>query len=133
MPDFKLNDIVEYVDGTFDQNLEDAKSWAKAHNAVIEEQVEKRHIKEDGTLLRYFIIRSKSNEELQFEVRSIRDQLLKESDWTQTLDAPLTEEQKEAWRVYRQALRNVPAQEGFPENVTWPEVETLNESEVSNG
>ncbi len=26
----------------------------------------------------------------------------------------------DAWRVYRQALRDLPAQSGFPTNVTWP-------------
>lgn len=75
----------------------------------------------------------KPQEVKEQEVRAVRNQLLKESDWTQTLDAPLREEEKEAWRVYRQALRDVPAQEGFPENVTWPEVETLKESGASDG
>lgn len=69
----------------------------------------------------------KPQEVKEQEVRAVRDQLLKESDWTQTLDAPLREEEKEAWRVYRQALRDVPAQEGFPENVIWPEVVTNGE------
>ena len=26
----------------------------------------------------------------------------------------------EDWRTYRQALRDVPAQSGFPDNITWP-------------
>jgi hypothetical protein len=32
----------------------------------------------------------------------------------------LTESQQQAWRDYRTALLNVPQQEGFPNNVTWP-------------
>ena len=42
-------------------------------------------------------------------MRKIRDSLLAASDWTQTLDAPLTDEQRAAWAVYRQALRDAPA------------------------
>lgn len=51
------------------------------------------------------------------QVRNQRNQLLKDSDWTQVLDAPVD---KPAWATYRQALRDVTAQEGFPFNVTFP-------------
>jgi len=50
-------------------------------------------------------------------VRESRDQKLKDSDWTQVADAPVN---KEDWAAYRQALRNLPAQEGFPWTVTYP-------------
>ena len=49
-----------------------------------------------------------------------RDQLLVDSDWTQFTDSPLDAEQKAAWATYRQALRDVTAQEGFPTSITWP-------------
>jgi hypothetical protein len=55
--------------------------------------------------------------ELSYQVRAMRDQLLVASDWTQIADAPVN---KTAWAEYRQALRDVPEQEGFPENVVWP-------------
>ena len=42
-------------------------------------------------------------------MRRVRDALLARSDWTQTLDAPLTDEQRAAWATYRQALRDAPA------------------------
>lgn len=51
------------------------------------------------------------------EVRNQRNQLLKDSDWTQVLDAPVD---KLAWAVYRQDLRDLTAQEGFPFNVIFP-------------
>jgi len=54
------------------------------------------------------------------QTRSERNQKLKDSDWTQVLDAPLNEQGKNSWTVYRQALRDVPSQQGFPWNVTWP-------------
>lgn len=59
-------------------------------------------------------------EELAKEARAQRDKLLAETDWTQVLDAPISAESREAYRVYRQALRDVPEQEGFPERVQWP-------------
>jgi len=51
------------------------------------------------------------------EIRSERNSLLKESDWTQLPDALVDQT---AWATYRQELRDIPQQEGFPENVTWP-------------
>jgi len=52
------------------------------------------------------------------EMRYMRNQLLTASDWTQLSDASVD---KAAWAVYRQALRDVPAQAGFPFNIQWPE------------
>jgi hypothetical protein len=52
------------------------------------------------------------------DVRQTRDRLLTACDWTQVADAPVDQE---AWATYRQALRDVPAQAGFPWDVTWPE------------
>jgi hypothetical protein len=51
-------------------------------------------------------------------IRAMRDQKLSASDWTQLADAPVD---KAAWAAYRQDLRNVPAQAGFPWDVIWPE------------
>ena len=47
-------------------------------------------------------------EAFQRAMRWQRDAWLAASDWTQTLDAPLTDEQRAAWAVYRQALRDAP-------------------------
>ena len=52
-------------------------------------------------------------------VRNQRNQLLRDSDWTQLPDAHPVH--AAAWAPYRQALRDVTAQPGFPHNVTWPE------------
>ena len=51
-------------------------------------------------------------------VRQHRDKLLTKSDWTQLPDAPVD---ASAWSTYRQALRDVPQQAGFPVDITWPE------------
>jgi hypothetical protein len=59
-----------------------------------------------------------SYEDVAEQVRSQRNRLLAESDWTQMPDAPVD---RSAWAVYRQALREVPQQPGFPFDVVWPE------------
>lgn len=52
------------------------------------------------------------------EVRQQRNELLSACDWTQLPDSPADHE---AWATYRQTLRDVTGQEGFPWDVTWPE------------
>ena len=49
-------------------------------------------------------------------VRSERDQKLKDTDWMGMSDVTMSTE----WATYRQALRDVPAQAGFPNTITWP-------------
>jgi len=51
------------------------------------------------------------------QMRMQRNIKLTQSDWTQISDAPGN---KEAWAEYRQALRDITSQEGFPFNVQWP-------------
>jgi hypothetical protein len=54
-------------------------------------------------------------------VRDQRTQKLSATDWTQLADAP---GDKAAWATYRQALRDVTQQAGFPWQVTWPQEPT---------
>ena len=49
------------------------------------------------------------------QVRARRDELLAASD-----HMALADRITDAWRTYRQTLRDVPSQSGFPTNVTWP-------------
>jgi hypothetical protein len=51
------------------------------------------------------------------QVRTDRNTKLSASDWTQVADAPVD---KAAWATYRQALRDITAQSGFPWTITWP-------------
>lgn len=54
--------------------------------------------------------------------RALNERLVKlyESDWTQIGDAPLTEAQREEWRTYRTALRNITSDPAFPSHHKWP-------------
>lgn len=54
-------------------------------------------------------------------VRHVRNQLLADCDWTQLPDADLTEQEVQAWRDYRQALRNITDSFNTPEQVQLPE------------
>lgn len=60
--------------------------------------------------------------QLAARVRAERDARLTVCDWTQMPDAPLTTEAKAAWAAYRQQLRDVPGQAGFPLAVEWPPI-----------
>ena len=51
-------------------------------------------------------------------VRSTRNIKLSDCDWTQVADAPVD---KAVWATYRQALRDITAQSGFPWDITWPD------------
>jgi len=65
-----------------------------------------------------------NTEALYWQIRMDRSIKLVNSDWTQAVDAPLSDEKKTEWRTYRQALRdimtNLPADLDDPENVVWP-------------
>ncbi|MGI9212093.1 MAG: tail fiber assembly protein [Methylococcaceae bacterium] len=53
-------------------------------------------------------------------LRMQRNDMLSNCDWTQLSDAPLDDVKKQAWIEYRQALRDVTSQEGFPQTIEWP-------------
>jgi hypothetical protein len=54
-------------------------------------------------------------------LRSKRNTLLIDSDWTQYNDSPMANEVKAEWTVYREALRDLPANTDDPADPTWPE------------
>jgi len=60
-------------------------------------------------------------ENVAARAREERDKLLAESDFILMPDYPASEEVKAAWTAYRQALRDLPEQEGWPMNIVWPE------------
>ena len=57
-------------------------------------------------------------ERVAASIRAERNERLSATDWTQVADAPVD---TAAWAAYRQALRNVTEQAGFPTDVEWPE------------
>lgn len=61
---------------------------------------------------------SGADDRAAIRVRDKRNQKLIDTDWTQMPD--YNGSNKSAWETYRQALRDVPAQSGFPNDITWP-------------
>lgn len=58
---------------------------------------------------------------LEDDIRWKRDLLLSESDWVVIKAKEYDQEVSQEWKNYRQALRDIPSQEGFPLNVVFPE------------
>jgi len=56
-------------------------------------------------------------EALATKARTKRNALLTATDYTQLSDSP---RDKQAWSVYRQALRDITGQAGFPGAINWP-------------
>lgn len=62
----------------------------------------------------------KTDEEYAKEAREKRNQLIAETDFMAMPDYPLDAEKKAAVLAYRQALRDIPEQIGFPRQIDWP-------------
>lgn len=63
--------------------------------------------------------------EAEEQVRSQRDSLISATDFLMASDYPISDEDHAAVATYRQALRDVPQQEGFPSDVKWPEAPAI--------
>jgi len=92
--------------------------------------------KDDGTISKDWEISTLSHDEaVSLWIHRYRGFLLKESDWTQGLDSPLTDSEKLEWATYRQALRDLPANTPNPlisqSQIDWPTAP--NEPEYQSG
>lgn len=67
---------------------------------------------------RVFTVEPVPDAEKAGQMRSYRNTLLSDCDWTQLPDAPVNQQ---AWANYRRALRDVTSQTGFPWDIQWPE------------
>ena len=63
---------------------------------------------------------SYQDEVLARSIRGQRDALLTQTDYVILPDAPYSDETQSNYRTYRQQLRDLPAQAGFPNNIIWP-------------
>ena len=88
-----------------------------SYNNLTEDAVLNTPTEVNGAWIQSYSVVQKSQEDTERNIREQRNFLLSESDWTQVDDAPVD---KTAWATYRQALRDITAQEGFPFNVTFP-------------
>lgn len=70
----------------------------------------------EGTWTQGWVVSNLSVEDAGNNIRSQRNNLLSQTDWMALSDNVMSP----AWAEYRQALRDVTAQEGFPFSVVWP-------------
>ena len=102
-----VKDGVEQVDGVWQEKWVTQEMFAE-------------YINDDGTVVTVQAqIDAKvaaDNAALEATERATRDNLLKATDHYGLSDVAMTE----AMTAYRQALRDVPQQEGFPQTITWP-------------
>lgn len=104
---------------------EDSGSWPEdaievpaERLALIQAQRSDGEVVPDANGLPTVVLRGESDEDLAALVRSERDSLIRATDWTQLGDVP--EETRQRYVGYRQALRDVPQQIGFPREINWP-------------
>ena len=131
------NEIISlYPNTSFPRQFEQADGfdWVAATEPPAIDQVsqyveEGTPVNENGVWKQTWVVRSFTAEAIAerqktavdnqaAEVRYERNAKLAQSDWTQLSDSPSASQF--AWAEYRQKLRDVPAQAGFPWTVTWP-------------
>jgi len=69
------------------------------------------------------LAKNEERKKIAAEIRARRNKLLQDTDITQLVDAPVSAGEQEAYRQYRQILREIPEQPGFPYEVEFPELE----------
>lgn len=87
--------------------------WCNSNNAMIVDR---------GDYYEAVPVPEPTNEELARIVRDIRDTKLSETDYLVVADYPISEERLAEVKTYRQALRDITEQTGFPKDVIWPDV-----------
>ena len=94
------------------------KDIAAANTAAQEEYAAARAVVDKDFEAR--IVVAKEGEGNQWSaIRLLRDQNLRDSDWTVLPDSPMSK--SETWKSYRQALRDIPQTYKSPSEVVWPE------------
>lgn len=132
---YSINDLkTDNPNTSFPKNMTDEmlESW-DVYSVVVEDQpahtanqtvsLNDTPVLSEGVWSVGWTIRSWSQEELDEtaeNIRERRDELLSSCDWTQIPDSPLSDEDKTVWQTYRQELRDITGQSGFPTDVTWP-------------
>ena len=74
----------------------------------------------DGAWSLPYVVEQQPLEQAERNIRSRRDGLLQETDWVVIKSYERGENIPAEWELYRQALRDITAQAGFPYSVEWP-------------
>jgi len=84
---------------------------------LVQECIEGNFVEVNGAWMLPWVVQNKAQDQAERSIRKKRDSLLQDTDWTQVADAPVNQT---AWAAYRQELRDITTQDGFPYSVTWP-------------
>lgn len=111
--------VVYNDDGIIEMSTESQEAFDLNLNGrsyiVVDDDLDISHHKVvDGELVSDVALKQRADADA---TRSTRNALLRDTDWTQIPDSTAD---KAAWGAYRQALRDVPTQSGFPNDVNWP-------------
>lgn len=125
---FSHGNIIGFCNLTDDEELK-SYGYYPAINSEYEGTIEPNQILEktfiliDGIVQPSFNIRNANSFETEMaerKARNTRDSKLARSDWTQLPDNSLNDLARAAWKKYRQDLRDVTSQVGFPWTISWP-------------
>lgn len=95
-----------------------ARTEPPTYDSLTEQCLENTPVFNADKWVQRWVVVKRSLVEASANTRAQRDSLLAQSDWTQLPDAPTNS--KAAWATYRQALRDITVQSGFPFQVVWP-------------
>ena len=108
--EYKDVNIVDIIKSTHQEEITDIAPFQMAIDAALAK-------KQENDLKQEVVITSAM---LSDQAYSKRSSLLYQSDWTQLPDNQLTQTEITIWREYRQQLRDITLQSGFPTEITWP-------------
>ena len=108
--EYKDVTLVNIIKSTHQEEITDIAPFQMAIDAALAK-------KQENELKQQIVI---TNEMLSDQAYSQRSFLLFQSDWTQLPDNQLTQTEINLWREYRQQLRDITLQSGFPTEITWP-------------
>lgn len=122
----KLPDGIAQVNFYFDAvqlaaTEDDAQRWTAKTCSITTRWSENLEAKIEDNYQEWFdAAESACVSEIEENVKKERNSLLVKSDYVMTVDYPCTDSERNAWLSYRQALRDLPDQEGYPLNIIWP-------------
>ena len=91
-----------------------------AYDSLTQVCVEGSFTEVNGAWILPWVIENKSQQDAEDRVRLKRSDLLQESDWVVIMHTEKGTNIPMEWEVYRQALRDITSQAGFPYQVNWP-------------
>ena len=133
----KLPDGIAQVNFYFDviqlvATEDDIQKWAAKTYSITTRWSENLEGKVEGNYQEWFAAaESVYVLEIEEKVKKDRNSLLAKSDYTMTADYPCADSERNAWISYRQALRDLPDQQGYPLNVVWPDAPAREKSNDS--